>query len=246
MEAANTIRAAVRRVTELRQSVVEQPALAQSLHEVKLFQARRFAGSYADLLQSEPYRPAARFFLEELYSEKDYSQRDAQFARIAGGLERLFPQQVVETAVSLARLHCLSEELDMAMAQHWQSRPDLVPVGRYVAAWRAVGQPEQRAQQLETVLVIGRELDRLTRMHGLRMMLKMMRGPARMMGLGSLQDFLEAGFDTFAAMARHDNATAFFLDTVQTREGGLFTQMFAPDVAVSGSVLAAVLGQQAR
>ena len=31
--------------------------------------------------------------LNELNSDKDYTQRDAQFVRIAGPLERLFPLQ---------------------------------------------------------------------------------------------------------------------------------------------------------
>ena len=45
-----------------------------------------------------PYAAAARFFLDELYSDKDYADRDAQFARIAGAIEKLFPAQVARTA----------------------------------------------------------------------------------------------------------------------------------------------------
>jgi hypothetical protein len=91
MEAAKTIRSAVAQVALLRQAVEANPALGTALRDIKLTQSRRFAGTYADLLAGGPYAAATRFFLEELYSDKDYAERDAQFARIAGAIERLFP-----------------------------------------------------------------------------------------------------------------------------------------------------------
>ena len=78
MQASEEIRSALARVAELRQLAVGQTPLAKSLHTVKHLQARRFAGTYADLLANPLYAPSARFFLEELYSAQDYSARDAQ------------------------------------------------------------------------------------------------------------------------------------------------------------------------
>ena len=226
MDATRIIRDAVLRVAQLRQTAADTPGLAQAISDLKHFQARRFAGTYADLLQSPRYRTAVLFFLEELYSEKDYTARDSQFARIASALERLFPTQVVQTAVALAQLHRLTEELDLAMAQRWMSQRNTPEVARYVRAWRAVGRRSDRNQQLTAVLEVGEELDRLTRTPGLRLMLKMMRGPANLAGLGSLQRFLESGFDTFAVMGRQGGGTAYFLATVKTREAGLIDLLF--------------------
>lgn len=243
MEAANIIRDAVMRVTQLRKSTADKPGLARAISEVKRFQAQRFAGTYHDLLRSDQYQPAALFFLNELYSEKDYSERDAQFARIASALARLFPQQVVQTAVSLAQLHGLTEELDLAMAQRWMSDANTNEVARYVAAWRAVGRREDRNTQLRMVLDVGHELARLTRTRGLRMMLRMMRKPANMAGLGSLQRFLESGFDTFAAMAHKGHGTVFFLNAVETREAGLIGRLFDAGTVASETEITLVLGQ---
>lgn len=243
MDASRIIRDAVKRVTELRESASHATVLADAISAVKGFQARRFAGAYIDLLCSKQYQAAARFFLEELYSDQDFSQRDAQFARIAGALERLFPEQVVQTAVSLAQLHCLTEELDYAMAINWVSNADLPEVTRYVTAWRAVGRQSDRMSQLDMVIVIGQELDRLTRTRGLRTMLRMMRGPANLAGLGSLQQFLERGFDTFSAMARQGDGTRYFLDTVQSRESGLIDQLFHADTVACETEMARILGQ---
>jgi exonuclease VII large subunit len=226
MDASTTIRNSIIQVAQLRDAADKSPELAQSVSAIKRFQARRFAATYRDLLHKEPYAQAARFFLDELYSEKNYTRRDAQFARIAGALERLFPQPVQQTAVSLARLHLLTETLDLAMAEHWRADPEKNDVVRYISAWRALGQRGERNTQLAQVLALGRELDQLTRTPGLRLMLKMMRGPANLAGLGDLQRFLEAGFDTFAAMGRQTGATRYFLDTVATRENQLFNLLF--------------------
>jgi hypothetical protein len=221
MDAAHTIREAVGRVTQLRLEAAAQPDLHAATTAVKAFQARRFAGTYADLLASNDYGSAARFFLEELYSDKDYSSRDAQFARIAGALQTLFPRQVVATAVSLAELHVLTEELDRQMALAWLDNVALDEasgIARYMACWAAVGRESERERQLEMVLSVGSDLDRLTRTAGLRLMLRMMRRPAMAAGLGALQGFLESGFDTFAEMSGRGARAQEFLNIVRQRE----------------------------
>ena len=243
MEATQIIRDAVTHVSLIRQTAAGKPELARAIRDIKTFQARRFAGTYSDLLHSEQYQSAALFFLQELYSEKDYAERDAQFARIAGALERLFPQQVVQTAVSLAQLHSLTEELDLAMAQSWMSNGNVPEVTRYVRAWRTVDRRSDRNTQLSAVLNIGRELDRLTRTRGLRMLLKMMRGPANLAGMGSLQQFLESGFDTFAAMGRKGDGARHFLATVMTREADLIDRLFGADAVACETEITRILGQ---
>ncbi len=126
MDAAQTIRDAVARVSCLRDMHARDPDLLDRVKAVKSYQATRFAGSYADLLEGGSYRDAARFFLEELYSDRDYADRDAQFGRIAGALQTLFPKQVVATAVSLAQLHILTEEMDHAMALSWSDQDSAI------------------------------------------------------------------------------------------------------------------------
>ena len=226
MDGKTIIRNAVARVAALRQQAVGQTGLANAVSEIKHLQARRFKGTYADLLQTVQYGPAAQFFLDELYSDKDYSERDAQFSRIAGALERIFPEAVVQTAVALAQLHALTEELDVSMAEHWLANPGGTEAVRYINAWQAVDRRSDRVQQLATTLTVGAELDRLTRKPGLRTMLRLMKRPAHVAGLGSLQQFLESGFDTFATMGKQSGAVSHFLNLVETRESTLMEQLF--------------------
>jgi hypothetical protein len=227
VQAAVCIREAIAQVASLREAWAHSPALSDAVWKVKNLQSRRFAGTYADLLRSGPYEEASRFFLQELYSDKDYALRDAQFSRIAGALQRLFPQSVVTVAVSLAQLHAMTEHLDHRLASAWLAvTAQPTDAARYVCAWRAMGRRAEREQQLNSVLAIGIEMTRLTRTHGLGLMLKMMRAPAAAAGLGALQSFLEVGFVTFARMASRKNGAKDFLGIVRDREQALLTLLF--------------------
>jgi len=243
MEAAQTIRSAVARVGQLREAQAARPGLRDAVIRIKALQARRFAGTYEDIMSRGPYSAAATFFLNELYSERDFAERDAQFARIAGAIERFFPSAVAQTAVNLASLHALTEALDHGMGVAWLDLDaSLADAARYVAAWRQVGLRAEREAQLADVLAIGREMARLTRTPGLRTMLRMMRGPAHAAGLASLQGFLEAGFDTFASMARGDGARAF-LAIIAERETRLIADLFDAPLVACETQLARTLGQ---
>jgi hypothetical protein len=242
MNTAQTIREAVAEVERLREESRAVPDIGQAVVRLKRLQAARFAGTYADLLASGAYGPAARFFLEELYSDRDYAERDAQFVRIAGAVETFFPKDVAETAASLARLHALTESLDHALARAIPLA-DAEDAGAYVRAWKAVGRRADRERQLETVIAIGAEMTRLTRLRGLRTMLRMMRGPASAAGLGSLQRFLESGFDTFASVSRQRGGAEHFLQTIRDREQQLMDLLFDADPVACETELRRILGQ---
>jgi hypothetical protein len=244
MDASQTIRDRIADVTALRLHRTGDPALGTAVGSVKTLQARRFRGTYADLMGSPSFGPAARFFLEELYSDTDYTARDLQFGRIAGTLQTMFPQQVVATAVALAELHAQTEGLDQEMGRAWLAAADTASdADRYTAAWRAVGQRHARHDQLQRVLAMGTGLARLTRTPGLRTMLRMMRGPANAAGMGALQKFLEAGFDTFGQLARQRGGVEQFLATIEQRERELMNLLFDADAVTCGTQLENTLGQ---
>lgn len=243
---AHTIQAALQRVFQLRQQHAVDPALARASRQIKRFQARRFEASYADLLRSARYKTTAEFFLQELYGEQDYAERDQQFARIASTIVRLFPLAVVNTATALAQVHALTEALDDLMARAWLVDQSAVPQSteceRYIRCWRSLGDRLARQQQLDMVSQLGQELDRLTRARGLRTLLKVMRRPAAAAGLDSLQRFLETGFDAFAGMAGADD----FLQTVQQRETEWIRSLFDDDFVACATKLSFLLAADSR
>lgn len=242
MEPAHIIRDAIAEVQRLRLESESQQSLSEAVSAVKHFQSRRFAATYQDLLAGGPYQTAAQFFLSELYGDANYSTRDAQFARIAGAIQRLLPKAAVATAVSLAQLHVLTERMDLAMGHSWiQDKPLQNSTGMsalYTRAWRLTGDEQSRRQQLQLVLEIGRDINTLTRTPGLRLVLKMMRGPAHAAGLADLQHFLELGFDTFSTMGRRKGATDTFLQLIEQRETEMIKALFADNPKVAGDYLA--------
>jgi hypothetical protein len=222
-------------VDGLRAEHAAQPELGALVLAVKRVQSLRFQRSYADVLNHRDWGAPAQFFLQELYGDHDFSQRDRQFGRIAPAMQRLFPASVVAVATALVHLHAISEQLDhqMALALYahlGSSASDHAVKTAYVEAWRDVGQSNARDAQLDMVLHLGNELVALTRIPGLRTMLRMMRGPATAAGLQHLQTFLERGFDTFATMQRSTSGASAFLDTVKTREAAWIARLFDASV----------------
>lgn len=197
------------------------PPLAERVQALKAWQQARFRTHYADLLQSPRHGPAARFFLDELYGPRDFSRRDAQFARIVPAVGRLFPAEIVRTVATLGALHALSESLDSAMGAALPAAA--LDDGCYALAWQAVGRAADRERQIGLTLEVGRSLDRYTRTPMLTASLRMMRGPARAAGLSELQHFLETGFEAFKAM----RGAAEFLGTIAARERGFVAAQFA-------------------
>lgn len=235
MSASSPIRSAVDDVMALRLNQSADAAHGAAVRAVKAFQARRFAGTYADLLADASFGPAARFFVTDLYADKDFAERDQQFARIAAPLERLFPAHVVATAEALASLHSLSERLDDRMGMAWRAAATagLDEVNCYLSAWRTVGERPAREKQLASVLALGRELTELTTIPGLGRLLRGMRVPARLAGLASLQRFLEDGFDTFAQLSRPVGNAQQFLAVIEQRERDWIASLFdAPPSAL--------------
>lgn len=208
-----------------------QPRLAERVVALKAYQQARFLHSYPDLLSDPRHAAAARFFLEELYGPRDFSVRDAQFARIVPTVVRMLPPEIVRTVAMLAELHALSESLDSAMGEALDS--PAVDAAGYVHAWRATGRMPDRERQIEFTVAVGEALDRYARRPMLAASLRMMRVPARAAGQSDLQQFLESGFATFKEMGRADT----FLKTIAQRERAFAARVFAADVPGSAQTV---------
>jgi hypothetical protein len=201
------------------------PELRAKVIALKAFQQQRFSNTYRDLLNNPRYAAVARFFLDELYGPKDFAERDAQFARVVPALSRVFPSDVVETVALLAELHALSEGLDTAMALALPTAN--ISATAYLQAWQQVGRAPSRSRQIDLTLQVASDLDRLTRKTLVRNSLRLMRGPARVAGLAQLQQFLEAGFDTFRAAG----GAEAFIASVGNRERALASALFAANAS---------------
>lgn len=209
---------------ELRAARASDPEAAD-YPQLKQWQADRLARTYADLLASERYAPAAEFFLSDLYGPKDFRTRDEELARVVPVMVRMLPVRALATLLEAVRMDTLSESLDtdMVHALRRAGRTVTIDWPAYAAAYRHCGRRKDRELQITLVGRIGTTLDRLTHMPLISISLKLMHGPAHLAGLGALHDFLQGGFDAFSIMKGADD----FLAIVGERETTLMKNLFA-------------------
>ena len=216
--------ACIAEARQLRAARADDPR-AEDYPHLKEYQAARLAQCYADLLASERYRPAAQFFLSDLYGPKDFRTRDEELARVVPVMVRVLPARALQTLLDAVKMDTLSESLDTAMvlALRKAGKSKRIDWPTYVAAYRTCGRRKDRELQITLIDHIGNTLDRLTRMPLIRVSLKLMSGPAHLAGLGALHGFLQRGFDAFSHMKGADE----FLAIVIERETALMQELFA-------------------
>ncbi len=200
----------------------------QRLSELRGWQQQRLARSFAGFLADPRTRPAARFFLDDLYGDRDFSERDRDLARVLPKMAALLPDRMVVTAADGIELAALSHAFDLRMAEQlsWTLPADTpIDVHAYAAAYRAVGLPRLRAHQIALVARIGGALDQAVRMPALWSLLKLCRVPARMAGLDALQSFLERGFGAFRTL----DGGSDFVGRIVEQETAVSHRLFAAD-----------------
>ena len=198
------------------------PKIAPALRRLKQWQHARLRLTYADLAADARFAPATAFFLDELYGGKDCALRDRDLVRMVPTMQRLLPAFALQAVEKAIALDVISEQCDQAMAE---ATADLKSLSEatYCAAFRQVGMQAERERQVVLMQEVGAQLDVVVKKSIIYTTLKMLRGPAKMAGMGEIQAFLEAGFTAF----RHMNGADYFLQTIAQREGAFITRIFA-------------------
>ncbi len=221
---AELLRQHLKAAKHLRQQANDAPAAARHRLLVREWQAGRLARTHADLLASARFGQAAQFFLSDLYGPKDFSSRDEEVERILPLLIKMLPASALCALALAVELDALSEELDSAMVAELcrAGLIECIDEDAYAAAYRAIGGRHERQRQILLIRETGQTLDRLARKPLLSSMLRLMRGPAHVAGLGELHEFLERGFHAFRDMG----SASDFLDSIERKEERLLVRLF--------------------
>lgn len=198
----------------------------RTLGLLRQWQSQRLAGGFEDFLADPRMRPAAQFFLSDLYADRDFSARDRDAAKVLPMMSRFLPDSLLRAATDAIELAVLSHAFDLRMADQLARRPQaLAPItlADYRSAYQATGHALLRRHQINLVLRVGRALDAAVRKHGVYKLLRAARLPAQLAGLSELQAFLERGFTAFGALGGADD----FLDRVGARELEVSRRLFA-------------------
>lgn len=191
---------------------------------LRSWQTRRLEASFADVLADPQMRAAGRFFLTDLYSDRDFSARDRDIDRIMPLMVHLLPESMLSAARDAIELHVLSHALDLRMvAAMARRRIRSLDEARYGEIYRETGLPRLRRRQIGLIVAVGRSLDAAVKRHGVHRLLRASRLPARAAGMSELQGFLERGFDAFAQLGGADR----FLERIAGGEGEVSRRLFA-------------------
>jgi len=197
-----------------------------TLSLLRQWQSKRLEAGFHDFLQNPTMRPAAQFFLSDLYADRDFSARDRDAAKVLPMMSRFLPDSLLRAATDAIELAVLSHAFDLRLAEFLARRPDpLRPISaaEYGRAYQSANYPRLRRHQIGLVLRVGHALDAAVRKHGVYKLLKAARVPAQLAGLSELQKFLERGFTAFDALGGADS----FLNQVATRELEISRRLFA-------------------
>lgn len=198
------------------------------LPEVRRWQALRLEASFDRFLSDPKRRPAAQFFLSDVYNDRDFSRRDADIAKVLPMMQRLLPVGLLETVADAIELGLLTHAFDLRMAQALQAvggQRRKLDADLYARAYRQAGLPRLRSHQIDLIARVGLGLGNALRLPGVSMLLKLSHGPARAAGLSELQGFLERGF---AAFAKLGDVRAFIAE-IEADERAVARRLFAGD-----------------
>lgn len=203
-----------------RQLAANEPGAAAARVALRAFQAARMARTHADLLAAEETCAAAQFFLDDLYGDYDFTQRDADIERIVPMMERMLPAKALQTIAEAIELDALSEALDRGMAARLGAQ---ISEDAYARAYRQVADRSDRERQIAYIQSVGLSLCDLVRVPLIGGTLAMMRGPAKLVGLFALHNFLERGFGAFKQMRKPKE----FVATIVARETAILENLYA-------------------
>lgn len=196
------------------------------LPELRRWQAARLERSFAHFLADPTRRPAAEFFLGDIYGDRDFARRDADIARVMPMMQKLLPASLLVTVADAIELGALTHALDLRTAQELETlspRRRKLDETLYALAYRAVGLRRLRARQIALIGDVGRGFGRALRLPGVVALLAFSRGPAKLAGLSELQGFLERGFGAFDRLGDVDA----FVDEIERYEHAASQRLFA-------------------
>jgi hypothetical protein len=227
-----TLKDTIRSLANLRQYRQNRPppasgGLDASLAMLRAWQSARLAHTHADLLASPHFGPACQFFLDTIYAPRDFRQRDHDAEYLYALMARFLPDFMLSAARKAIELNHLTNQLDQGLLKALVEDlgvTDTITPQLYAEAYRICDNYAERAEQINLMVALGRQVELGTRIPMVGTTLRLARHPARRAGWNEVQDFLEAGYKAF----KHMGANAkLFLNTLRQREMHILDNIFA-------------------
>lgn len=215
-------------IEKMRHERIASSGLDPQIARLRRWQSARLARTYEDLLAHPRYTKACRFFLDDIYGPRDFSQRDYDLTRMYEFARTFVPEALIGPLARTVELHFMTQNLDAQLLDalvHQLGVTDTITVALYAEGYRVCDNYAERARQIDMISEIGEMLDRLVRVPLIGTAMAVARGPAKRAGWVELTEFLENGYAAF----HHMNGATFFLSTIRQRERRSLDKIFARD-----------------
>jgi len=200
--------------------------LEPELANLRKWQTQRLQHTYEDMLNNPKYRPACEFFLSDIYSARDFSQRDFDAEQLHAIFARYLPEPTLYLLADAIQMNRLTDELDRELIKvivdKWGINNQITPQ-IYTQAYRICDNFDRRTEQIDLLVKILYEVGKYARNPLVGVASRLARRPARRAGWEEVYDFFERGY----AALRHMKDVSAFVNTIKEREKRILDQIFS-------------------
>jgi hypothetical protein len=201
----------LRELSDLQARLQQMPVYRHWSHHILMQRSTRMLVTYADLRRQNRYIAAVDFLINDLFGPSSLCYRELGLQKAEATMLRVLPADLLRAVAQAVEFSLLTIRLDLQLAEILEctqgSGTGALNNEDLRAGLRATDAYEAYRRQIRMVIEIGAEIELIVHRPFISAALKMCRQPARVMGLGELQDYLERGVGAFKKMK---GSTEFF------------------------------------
>lgn len=223
--AAQRLRRYTERSNTVHRGYLADAAVLASYEAFLEWQIAYMSSFFDDLRISDDYSAAIDFFISDL-TGIGISKRDEDLARVVPIMVKMLPESALATLSSAMEVNARVLEINVAICRELDREPEryaTLSEHDYCMACRRCSDFDEAMQLVGVLRGLGERLEHLIHMPLMGATLHAMRWPARLAGFGSLQDFLETGYDRFHEIDDVDS----FLTVLEQRMREVFERIYA-------------------
>ncbi|MEO1580327.1 MAG: hypothetical protein AAFR91_00680 [Pseudomonadota bacterium] len=209
---------------QLHETYLESPDRLAAYRRFVDLQVAYFLPKYDDLRSRPGYSEAIDYIISDMVGPT-IAARDAELAKVVPMMSRILPSGALEALATALELNAtiLRINLDIeALLRDGIVGGAAISEREYCAASREAATLDDCLRLIAMTRRAGESLERIVRIPMIGSTLRMMRGPARLVGVTDLHEFLVRGYTIFRAI----DDVHEFLDTVEARMTAVFTRVF--------------------
>jgi hypothetical protein len=200
-------------------------SLEEAKSAVQEFQVRRLKRDFLDMRKSEEYGPFSDFFASEIYSARDFTERNESFRRVTNQFRHVIGEEIYVGLVRLLDLHSLTDRLDEAIAA------TLIDMGRpidfseveYEDAYRRLDNYEERMYQIDLIIESLEFTHHVSQMTLIGVVLKSAKIATGIFSKDRTVELLERAY----SMLRHIRSITYLVEEVRKREVARLDRIYA-------------------